>query len=564
MPEAVGVAASGSEQGQVVQSSQSEPARMRMRTMAEKRGDDDEEEEEADGVTSLSGAFERHAQVADSPTSPRKAQTSPSVLPTPPVDPVPRPSSRGARDQVLRNAGQAPAPHIAVAPPQAQEVVQSPVVIAPGHSLAPASTIPRFFSPPPNLAPPVDPTLRSGTPAPKAASTPSFSFSPAEAPAAPAPAQVPPPPPPPTFAFSGPDEQASTAGVPSFSFSGPEEDENGAAGPTNDTPPAISVNVCAPDEEDLPPSTTHSRSVSATSNQSHVSLHSDQGQAQRATATTTGEVAAHAHAHAHAHSPRVLRGGPIQSASSIAGLTCSSPTCGKYIAGRVLSAGPTLGYYHPPCFKCSHCHLSLEHVAFYEHEGKAYCHLDYYELWARRCFHCRTPIVDERFIKVEDEAFAGAGAKGEEGGGGGTTRYYHDLHFFCANCGDPFLDPKAAAAGAAASCKPYLVHQGYPYCSPCHERLHLPHCRGCSGVIRPEEEMLTFNPGRCKKPANKVAGRGIAAPRGDKWHERCLRCSRCGGSFADGEGQGGGSIFVNEDGEVFDGDCYAIWLRGQV
>ena len=121
--------------------------------------------------------------------------------------------------------------------------------------------------------------------------------------------------------------------------------------------------------------------------------------------------------------------------------------------------------WHPQCFKCSHCGEHLEHFAFFEHEGRPYCHVDYHELFSIRCFSCRTPIVDERFIAIDDEQLG--------------KRYYHDLHFFCANCGDPFVDPKAAAGTAGADeqalvadeqgvvqagGKAFVVVKGYPYC----------------------------------------------------------------------------------------------------
>jgi hypothetical protein len=148
-------------------------------------------------------------------------------------------------------------------------------------------------------------------------------------------------------------------------------------------------------------------------------------------------------------------------------------TCGKWIGGRVVSA---MGQrFHPACFACSHCSEPLEHVAFYEHEGKAFCHFDYHELFSRRCFHCRTPIVDERFITISDPQLVGA----TDDPNASAERSYHDLHFFCANCGDPFLDPKAAGSVAGADPnglgvdeegnvraggREFVVWKGYPYC----------------------------------------------------------------------------------------------------
>ncbi len=105
-------------------------------------------------------------------------------------------------------------------------------------------------------------------------------------------------------------------------------------------------------------------------------------------------------------------------------------------------------HLHPSCFVCAHCAEGLEHVAFLRTRWIAVCHFDYHELFSKRCFHCRTPIVDERYITVADEELTGRDGEVNE-------RCYHELHFFCANCGDPFLDPKAA--GSVAGSDPGLM-----------------------------------------------------------------------------------------------------------
>lgn len=58
------------------------------------------------------------------------------------------------------------------------------------------------------------------------------------------------------------------------------------------------------------------------------------------------------------------------------GLVCGG--CHGSILGRIVSAMGAR--WHPQCFKCSTCGELLEHVSSYEHEGKAYCHLDYHEV----------------------------------------------------------------------------------------------------------------------------------------------------------------------------------------
>ncbi|KAG6854098.1 hypothetical protein C0991_010512 [Blastosporella zonata] len=50
-----------------------------------------------------------------------------------------------------------------------------------------------------------------------------------------------------------------------------------------------------------------------------------------------------------------------------------------------------------------------------------------YENFAPKCYSCKTPIYEERFISLDDPALG--------------KRAYHEQHFFCAECGDPFLAP---------------------------------------------------------------------------------------------------------------------------
>ncbi|KAE8223804.1 hypothetical protein CF319_g3214 [Tilletia indica] len=255
------------------------------------------------------------------------------------------------------------------------------------------------------------------------------------------------------------------------------------------------------------------------------------------------------------HQPKQSHPQPQTSTISTAdGSLCAS--CSKLIVGRVINA--MNAFFHPTCFRCMHCSESLEHVAFFEHEGKPYCHLDYHELFSTRCFHCRTPIVDERYITINDPDLvgsAGAAAKGGEGEGeeGGReksgVRNYHEMHFFCANCGDPFLDPNAAGSVAGANPtanlvidddgrvqhggKAFVVHKGYPYCEGCHNRLHKPRCRRCKNPILTDE---------------------IINALGHKWHPDCFVCESCQRPFESP------SVFVSK-GKAYDEHCYKILLR---
>ncbi len=47
--------------------------------------------------------------------------------------------------------------------------------------------------------------------------------------------------------------------------------------------------------------------------------------------------------------------------------------------------------------------------------------------FAPRCYSCKTAIIEEQFISLDDPALG--------------KRAYHTQHFFCSECGDPFLAP---------------------------------------------------------------------------------------------------------------------------
>ncbi len=118
-----------------------------------------------------------------------------------------------------------------------------------------------------------------------------------------------------------------------------------------------------------------------------------------------------------------------------------------------------------------------------------------HQRYAHRCHHCRTPIVDARFITLDNEL---------------GLRYYHELHFFCSECGDPFLDPsKSSAAGTEhnaaeeSETSDFVIHKGHPYCERCHVRLHKPRCKAC------------------RLPIPDVAVSAMGA----KWHTGCFVCS---------------------------------------
>ncbi|KAI5474192.1 zinc finger, LIM-type protein [Pseudohyphozyma bogoriensis] len=152
-------------------------------------------------------------------------------------------------------------------------------------------------------------------------------------------------------------------------------------------------------------------------------------------------------------------------------------------------AGPSTSTppWHPDCFVCEEedCEERLEHVQFEVTEeevddeeqddgyggmeaGEAkrvvkrvWCMVHFEERFARTCFHCKTPIADSSYLTITDARLLPATP---------ATRTYHALHFFCADCGDPFVDPKSlspAKSKEEAKASPYMVHKGHAYCERC-------------------------------------------------------------------------------------------------
>nr|CDI56866.1 related to Paxillin [Melanopsichium pennsylvanicum 4] len=331
-------------------------------------------------------------------------------------------------------------------------------------------------------------------------------------------------------------QQASTPTVPSIVLPGGGDDDD-TAGP--------SIQISGPDSDDDASNAEPMISVTTDDDDAR-SQTSNGSRGPSISVSFSAESSAKSQRAGTSHSPSsnaYSKGGSTDSrvsASSIGnGSGCHG--CRKWIAGKVVHALGTT--FHPSCFVCAHCSTGLEHVAFYEHEGLPYCHFDYHELFSKRCFHCRTPIVDERYITVQDEELTGSDGETKE-------RCYHELHFFCANCGDPFLDPKAA--GSAAGSDPalmiadengkvkhggmeFIVHKGYPYCEKCHISLHKPRCKGC------------------KKPIIY----DLITALGGKYHPECFTCCECNRPFEDTQ-------FFVKDGKPYDEECYKILLRNMV
>ncbi|CAO1636747.1 unnamed protein product [Sympodiomycopsis kandeliae] len=527
---------------------------------------------------SLSEQFKHSTQIIEEP-EPESDHISVA-------EPPPRPSSRGPIDDIRTH--ERSSNHIHESSPRSTKPATFASAQEELQQLAPrGEEIPKIFSPPPNTAPPVSfsfgdnagPVISVSEPdsggngVHNGSAAPGISVSgPEDSSAAGGP----------VISISGPDDSAGPAisvsgpedhAGPSISISGPEDSAGGGGGPSisvsgpeDNAGPAISIS--GPEGT---PGMTPSVSLSHTSQHIPASP-------QRASATTSkaiqhnavqhnGHPHSHPHPHAHQHAPNGVSRGhhhhtngmsnghthtapgpPPQTASSVAGAICGG--CHKYIAGRVVQAIDQC--FHPDCFNCNHCGELLEHVAFYEHQGKAYCHFDYHELFSLRCFHCRTPIVDERFIQISDPDLVSSNTTAASGETKEVPiRYYHDLHFFCANCGDPFMDPKKASSTAGSQrgqiqvdsagrvisgSKAFVVWKGYPYCEGCHHNLHKSRCKSC------------------KQP---ILGDVITALKG-KWHPECFVCTGCKQPYPDEQ------VYVDSKGNGYDQECYKIWLRSQL
>ncbi|PVF94173.1 hypothetical protein CPB86DRAFT_766198 [Serendipita vermifera] len=206
--------------------------------------------------------------------------------------------------------------------------------------------------------------------------------------------------------------------------------------------------------------------------------------------------------------------------------------CDKVILGRIVTA--MNARWHPECFRCTVCETFLEHVSSYEHDDRPYCHLDYHELFAPKCYHCKTPIMEEHFITLDDEALG--------------KRTYHEQHFFCAECGDPFLAPrqvrktKVLANGLLEVVDQddevgFTVYKGHPYCEACHVRLRMPKCKKCKKSIRPGDQAIEAMNG--------------------KWCWNCFTCSRCNKPFEDPQ-------FYEHKKQPYCQPCYSIILVNEL
>ncbi|KAI5853012.1 hypothetical protein DFP73DRAFT_26553 [Morchella snyderi] len=304
-------------------------------------------------------------------------------------------------------------------------------------------------------------------------------------------------PPIPSICVPDKDEAAPRAQQPIPTFNFPDEDATTTAAKPKQSPPSIPM-ISLPDEA---PSGAPARDPPAAASRRPLPIPRGSSKAPPGSAYSSGSSNSNSSGYVNSRGP-----------------TASCAYCRTPIEGRVVSASSIR--FHPECFRCDHCHTTLEHVGFFpepeesrkrraEVEGggaggaggggaskvRFYCHLDFHELFSPRCRSCKTPIEGEVVVAC-----------------GGT---WHAGHFFCAECGDPFNSESR-----------FVEKDGYAWCVGCYQNRYSGKCK------------------KCKKPVTETVVKAL----GGEWHEECFCCTECGSGFDDGRffirGKGGNEIPV--------------------
>ncbi|KAM7282655.1 LIM and senescent cell antigen-like-containing domain protein 1 isoform X1 [Ixodes scapularis] len=133
--------------------------------------------------------------------------------------------------------------------------------------------------------------------------------------------------------------------------------------------------------------------------------------------------------------------------------------CGEFIIGRVIKA--MNNNWHPNCFRCEICQMTLADQGFIKNAGRALCH----ECNAKEkaaaigkyiCYKCHG-IVDDLPLKFRGEP-------------------YHPYHFNCTTCGVELTSEAREVKGDL-------------YCLRCHDKMGIPICGACRRPI--EERVVT-------------------------------------------------------------------------
>ncbi|KAG0338491.1 Transforming growth factor beta-1-induced transcript 1 protein [Podila humilis] len=83
------------------------------------------------------------------------------------------------------------------------------------------------------------------------------------------------------------------------------------------------------------------------------------------------------------------------------GFICSS--CNEPISGMMITA---MGKrWHSDHFVCCICDTNLEHVQFFQKDGRPYCHLDYHVKFSPKCGHCNSAIENVCHIGFDSASY---------------------------------------------------------------------------------------------------------------------------------------------------------------
>jgi len=149
--------------------------------------------------------------------------------------------------------------------------------------------------------------------------------------------------------------------------------------------------------------------------------------------------------------------------------------------------------FHPEHFTCRVCGMQLLSVRPRFRDGAFYCPNDYSEQFCHTCSACGEKISEGTVVRALDT-------------------YFHQHHFVCATCKQPFKDGK------------YYEHEGKPYCAEHYSLMQLEICDACGKPI-PISALTRLS--------NK------------NYHANCLQCCHCGESL-----MAKGSIF-NKNGQIY-------------
>ena len=142
-------------------------------------------------------------------------------------------------------------------------------------------------------------------------------------------------------------------------------------------------------------------------------------------------------------------------------------------------------------------------------------------------------------------------------------RTYHDQHFFCSECGDPFVTPNMKGrtfegdglfeGGEVGN--GFTVFRGFPYCAKCHAKLRWPKCKKCKKSMAPDSDIIEAL--------------------GAKWCGDCFVCTVCARmstvrdeAYTDVSSQSCHSPFRNgrlflRDNKPFCQDCFEIMIKSE-